>query len=561
LALALRALKAPIFVSYTRSPEVVDERQSAFLDQFVPADLRASADFLRDPIDGAVRWINPGGDGSNPLDPRGLASLLATQLGHPPLTEQREIAWRPRPDRDTRPFPVYPANTIDDLPADWLRGRVVLIGGIVSLEDRHRTPLSFSSNPEDRLMPGVLIHAHTLAQLLEEKRLNTVSQPAAWLTTLALALIGYMISIQRAGLLVSVAAALLVLLVFWLAALFGYRAGAPLIPLVTPSLAMGLGLWFSDLTLGRAERRRRRFLQTAFSRYVSPVVVNQLIERPDRLRVECERRDATFLFTDIAGFTALAERLAPEALSKLLNEYLDGCCQIIFAHQGTIDKFIGDSVMAVFNAPLDQPDHARRALRCAIAIDQWTEGFRLKQAQSGLQIGATRIGVHTGAAMVGNFGSQMRMEFTALGDTVNVASRVEGVNRIFGTRLICTEPVARANPDITLLELGAVQLTGREAAMRLFTVASTAQQDSGFSRAWANLWTGASASERFAGRRSDSELPGPTGKPRSSLLAELARNYPEEPLVRVFDQSVRSEQMKDAVWADSTVMPQDGSRP
>jgi len=542
LARTLRNLRSPVFVSYTRSPEVVDERQSTFLDQFVPSELRASTDFLRDPIDGAVRWINPGGNGSNPLDPRGLASLLATQLGYPPLTEQREIAWRPRPDRDTRPFPVYPAHSIDDLPAEWVRGRVVLIGGIVSLEDRHRTPLSFASDPEDRLMPGILIHAHSLAQLLEGRQLNTFSLPATWMIAIVLAMVGHLISIQRTGVITSVVGALAMLAGFWLAALFGYRAGAPLIPLVTPSLAMGLGLWFSDLAIGRAERHRRRFLQRAFSRYVSPEVVNQLIERPDRLKVACERREATFVFTDIADFTALAERMEPEALSRVLNEYLDGCCQIIFAHQGTVDKFIGDAVMAVFNAPICQPDHPARALRCAIALDTWIEAFRARHASAGTQIGVTRIGVHTGPAMVGNFGSQMRMDFTSLGDTVNVASRVEGVNRVFGTRVICTEPVARANPDIALLELGLVQLLGRGASIRVYTIASTTQQVSGFAQAWAKFWRQSATAKSAVPGPAPVQAMRPLDQHIEHYLNELSQDFPDEPLVQFFARRIHSGQ-------------------
>ncbi|NCV85519.1 MAG: adenylate/guanylate cyclase domain-containing protein, partial [Oxalobacteraceae bacterium] len=144
----------------------------------------------------------------------------------------------------------------------------------------------------------------------------------------------------------------IVLTILWLGGMLGYSYGLPLVPLLAPSLALAVSLWMMDTLIGKAERKQKEFIQGAFSRYVSPAVVEQLVENPAALSLTGRRQEASFLFTDIAGFTTLAEKLASDQLSGLLNAYLDGACAIIQKHQGTIDKFIGDAIMAVFNAPL-----------------------------------------------------------------------------------------------------------------------------------------------------------------------------------------------------------------
>ncbi|NBS94299.1 MAG: adenylate/guanylate cyclase domain-containing protein, partial [Betaproteobacteria bacterium] len=195
------------------------------------------------------------------------------------------------------------------------------------------------------------------------------------------------------------------------------------------TLGLALSLWMMDTLIGGAERKQRQFVQGAFSRYVSPDVVNQLVENPEALAVKGDRRELSFIFTDVAGFTTLSEGLSAEKLSETLNAYLDGACQIILESKGTIDKFIGDAIMTIFNAPIPQDDHAERAVRCALAIDAYAEDFRKRYNAEGIPIGVTRIGIHSGPAVIGNFGSQQRMDFTALGDTVNTAARTEGVNK------------------------------------------------------------------------------------------------------------------------------------
>jgi hypothetical protein len=152
----------------------------------------------------------------------------------------------------------------------------------------------------------------------------------------------------------------------------------------------------------------------------------------------------------------------------VLNEYLDGACQIILGFEGTVDKFIGDAIMTIFNAPLEQADHAARAVQCALALDVYAEAFRKQQNDLGIPIGETRIGVHTGFATIGNFGSQSRMDYTALGDTVNTAARTEGVNKYFGTRVCCTQQTVEQAPKQRFKKIGDVVLKGKTEAVGLF---------------------------------------------------------------------------------------------
>ena len=203
------------------------------------------------------------------------------------------------------------------------------------------------------------------------------------------------------------------------------------------------------------------------------------MDDPSILQVTGSRREATFIFTDIAGFTTLSEALSPERLSEVLNAYLDGACKIVLDHEGTIDKFIGDAIMSIFNAPLDQPDHAARAVRCALELDAYAEAFRIRCNAEGVPIGVTRIGVHCGDSIIGNFGSTQRMDFTALGDTVNTAARTEGVNKYFGTRICCTQSVVDKAPSQSFRPVGDVVLKGKIEAVTLYNPVSAAEVNSG----------------------------------------------------------------------------------
>ena len=215
--------------------------------------------------------------------------------------------------------------------------------------------------------------------------------------------------------------------------------------------------------LGEAERAH-----ASLSRYFSPALAVQLAGGGHGLDLGGQRREVAALFTDIAGFTTLAETLDPSLLGALLNDYLEGMTDTVFAHDGTVTKIVGDAVHVLFGAPSDQPDHATRAVACALALDVWAEAFRERWRERGVEVGATRIGVHAGPAIVGNFGGGRFFDYTAYGDTINTAARLETVNKQLGTRLCVSASVAERAEDFRGRPIGDLVLRGRTEPLRAY---------------------------------------------------------------------------------------------
>ncbi|MBX9732348.1 MAG: adenylate/guanylate cyclase domain-containing protein, partial [Sphingomonas sp.] len=363
----IREAKVPLFISYSNSPNIVNEDQLAYLNDFVPERLRAGANLLKDPTNDSVRWIFPGQ--TNPGMPLGFVRKAAKLIGINTPNTAPEIAWRPHPDSETPAFAVYPSHTIAFLPDEWFKGKVVLVGAILSITDRHRTPLAVLDDGDDGNMPGITVMAHGISQVMEGRSLKRLNLAGDIAITVMFALVGVGLGLLKRGAAFSFTIGGIFILLYWVGSFLGYSYGVPLVPLLAPTLALLLALWLMDVAIGRAERKQRQFIQGAFSRYVSPAVVSQLVDDPTALSIKGDRREVTFIFTDIASFTTLSEGLTSEALSEVLNAYLDGACSIILKYQGTIDKFIGDAIMAIFNAPISQPDHAERAVKCALELD------------------------------------------------------------------------------------------------------------------------------------------------------------------------------------------------
>ncbi|MDB5686388.1 MAG: hypothetical protein JWR77_977, partial [Rhizorhabdus sp.] len=480
------------------APSIVNEEQLAYLDAFVPFQKRAEANLLTDPFDQTVRRINPGGEKvgamlrDTPHHPAGFVRKAVELAGGQAPKVTTEISWRSRPDAETPPFPTFSAAVVPFLPESFFKGKIVLVGAIVSMTDRHRTPLAIIDDGDQGNMPGIYVQAHGVTQILEGRHPPKMAAVPAFVITLIAAALGVGMSLFKRGIAFNVAVGSLLIAAYWVGGVVGFGYGLPMLPMVSATIGFALSIWMMDVLIGRGERKQREFVQGTFSRYVSPAVVNQLMADPSSVSISGARREATFIFTDIAGFTTLSEKLSSEALSKTLNEYLDGACAIILKYEGTIDKFIGDAIMAIFNAPIAQPDHAERAVRCALELDVYAETFRIARNAEDIPIGVTRIGVHTGEAIIGNFGSQSRMDFTALGDTVNTAARTEGVNKYFGTRICCTEETVGRSPTLSFRRIGDIVLKGKLTATSLFSPVPSdtpAELTSGYASALALLET------------------------------------------------------------------------
>ena len=221
----------------------------------------------------------------------------------------------------------------------------------------------------------------------------------------------------------------------------------------------------------REARERQATAERAYaslSRYFSPNLAQRLAGDTAAVDLEGQRREIATLFTDIASFTALVETLEPNVLGPLLNEYLSGMTDIVFSNDGTVAKIVGDALHILFGAPGEQPDHAARAVACALALDEFAQSFCERWQKKGIAFGVTRIGVHAGPAIVGNFGGGRFFDYTAYGDTINVASRLETANKQLGTRICVSAELAEGVENFRGRPIGDLVLRGRGEVIRAF---------------------------------------------------------------------------------------------
>ena len=230
----------------------------------------------------------------------------------------------------------------------------------------------------------------------------------------------------------------------------------------------------------RQARQRQATAERAYaslSRYFSPNLAQRLASDAGAVDLTGQRREIAVLFTDIANFTALVETLEPDVLGPLLNEYLTGMTDIVFAHDGTVAKIVGDALHVLFGAPGEQPGYAAQAVACALALDEYAQSFRERCRNKGIALGITRIGVHAGPALVGNFGGGRFFDYTAYGDTVNVAARLEAANKQLGTRICVSATLADKVADFCGRPVGDLLLRGRTGTMRAFEPLPRRQYD------------------------------------------------------------------------------------
>jgi adenylate cyclase len=322
--------------------------------------------------------------------------------------------------------------------------------------------------PVDGIFPGVEIQATILDNLLSGSFIRQcptgVWVAAALGLSLAAGMAGSVFSSPFGHVLIS----LVFLAAPVIAALGGYFTGWSL-PLVAPEIAVATTLFLVFVINYATEGRQKRFIQGAFKQYLSPAVIDQLILHPERLRLGGERRVLSIFFSDLEGFTTISEKLDPEALTTLLNEYLSAMTDIVHEEAGTVDKFEGDAIIAFWNAPLEVIDHplrvVRTALRCQERLALLNPQFQKRAGRDLLM----RIGIHTGSAVVGNLGSHSRFDYTMLGDSVNLAARLEGANKAFGTYLMISEATRQGiGSAFPVREIARLAVVGRKEPITVF---------------------------------------------------------------------------------------------
>jgi len=390
-----------------------------------------------------------------------------------------------------------------------LAGHIVLVGSSAQgLMDLRFSPFG--------LMPGVEAHAQALEQILAGQFLARPSW-ARGVEALALVAGGLLIGFValRAHALWAAGACLFLLAALGGGAWHAFSAYGLLLDAATPAAGVLLTFIVGSLWHHFSSEREQRWIKEAFSRYVSPNRVRHLVEHPDDMALGGRRQECSFVFTDLAGFTSLMEKIDPGEAVALLNAYLDEMIAIAFRHEGTLDRIVGDAVAIMFSAPVPQADHRRRALACALEMDAFASRYAADLQAKGIPFGKTRIGVHGGEVIVGNFGGSNIFDYRALGDAVNTASRLEAVNKHLGTRICISEFILADCPEAKVRPVGRLVLKGKTQALAVFEPVVA----DGPKRAPPDDY--AAAFERLRAEAPDA----------AERFAALAAAWPEDPLV------------------------------
>lgn len=478
LLAALRTMRTPVWLGYANlgdNREQIIFEQQQYLDRFIraarTARVRPASIRLETDSDNVARsWPTP-----QPGQPPLLALALRPAAAF--ADYRGAIRYRlPQPQPDRSEEPVIPSLQIDLLAdpamnaalAPMVRGRDVLIGGDIVDIDQFETPLS--GRGAHSTMIGLEVHATMLAQVLDGARLRTVPVGVRWLT---------------AALVVLAAAATSLAELRWLwlgPALVVQAAAIGGLPLVLqangwdtkglPAAGWAIAWIFAFTAVGVAARavtsQQRRFAQSALGKYLPRDIAAQILQEPEKLALHGEKRAIFTLFTDLEGFTRLSHAIAPEMVAQLLNRYLDMLSDVVLAHGGTIDKFVGDAVVAFWGAPIARDDDARNAAQAAYAMWQAGEAFRRDLPPGVPPIGRTRVGLHHGDAIVGNFGGEGRIQYTALGDSMNTASRLESANKKLDTRVLVSREAMVLSGLDWWRAMGRVRLRGRQTPVDVY---------------------------------------------------------------------------------------------
>lgn len=346
-----------------------------------------------------------------------------------------------------------------------LKDRIAFVGATeVGIYDMRATPV-------ESAFPGVEIHATVVSNALQERfilrdtRIIAIEILCMALFPLILAFLLGLLRNSFFGMVIFILTA--GSYVFFNYSLFNiYSIDMSLLyPLASTAMAFIGSEAYRNLVV----EKKNRYLKKAFSSYVSPELVTEIIKNPDRLALGGAKKEITVFFSDIRGFTGISEKLAPDMLVLLLNEYLGPMTRVVLKNKGTLDKYIGDAIMAIYNAPLDVPGHPEKACQTAIEMIKELKEVNNSFKEKGLPSLDIGIGINTGFAVVGNMGADMRFDYTAIGDTVNLASRLEGQNKYYGTHIILSEFTAeKVKGKFLIREIDLLRVVGREKPSAVF---------------------------------------------------------------------------------------------
>jgi adenylate cyclase len=349
-------------------------------------------------------------------------------------------------------------------PKENLRGKIILVGATATgVYDMRVTPF-------ETVYPGVEIHANIIDNVLSQDFLQQPAWAAAY-DVLAIIMAGLLLGLilPRTGVIWGTIAGLGLFSGHMFFCQYVFVNKGFVLNIIYPLTVILLTYLTITVYKYLSESRQKRFIKNAFSTYLAPSVVKQLVEQPDKLVLGGEEREITAFFSDVQGFTGISEKLSPRELVELLNEFLTEMTDIILAHEGTVDKFEGDAIIAFFGAPNEIKNHAEVACLSCIAMQKRMAQLRPKWKSEGKPEMKVRIGLCSGPAVVGNMGSKSRMDYTMMGDTVNTASRLEGVNKVYGSyTLIGESTYKQMGENMVARELDSINVVGKLEPIKIY---------------------------------------------------------------------------------------------
>jgi adenylate cyclase len=402
--------------------------------------------------------------------------MLAVRIGaiETPTDASGEVRLRVGPTEPGR-FISVAKLLAGKIPREEIEGRIILVGSSAAgLLDLRATPI-------DDAVPGVEIQAQFIEHLVSGARLARPDWATGAELVLAAVLgIAMAVALPFAGAVGGAIAGGLVVAALFFASWWAFGHWNLLLDPFGPVVSASGVYVAGTMLLYSAEQRQKRWVRDAFGRFVSPAVIEQLAADPARLVLGGETRTLTVMFTDVRNFTSISERMDAQELTRFMNRYLTPMTDVVLAQGGTLDKYIGDAIMAFWNAPLDDPAHGAHAAGAALAMLNELEGFNRALREEADAAGSTAIevrngiGLATGDCCVGNLGSTKRFDYSALGDTVNLASRLEGATKFYGVDVLATQTTRDLADGLAWLEVDVTRVKGRAQPQRLFTLAGDA---------------------------------------------------------------------------------------
>jgi adenylate cyclase len=472
---AFKSMKTPTFLAYASATSAQDKIllvQQQFIENFdktiSKGNVHPTSIVIHSDDDNVLRrWaiIEPG---DPPRIPNAMVPEAKAFQNYEGSVVYRQPKFVDRPIFASIPIDTFAEDALFDVPEaaalmrKQIEGRYVLIGGNIQDIDTFETPMS-RTRTENKSTWGVEIFAHMIAQILDNRVLRPLSDSSIWLAAILVVIAGGLTATSNlrpwiAGAFLIVQLGLLGGLPFWFAA---HDFDTYELPAFGWILAWFLGFAILSAAARALGSEQRKFAQSALGKYLPRDIATEILRDPDSLQLRGEKREIFALFTDLEGFTKLSHAIEPEMVATLLNRYLESLSDVVLEHGGTIDKFVGDAVVAFWGAPISRPDDGKRAVLAAMAMYKAGEDFRKSVPEGVPAIGKTRVGLHHGEAIVGNFGGEGRIQYTALGDSMNTAARLESANKQTKSSILISQEAAELSGLDIFRPLGKIVLRGR----------------------------------------------------------------------------------------------------